>query len=187
MVEPPSAGAEAPAPDPDPTRTVVVTRAPSDVLRLVVAIVLLLAAAVVGRLFGDATVGFAARLLSGFATLPSWLVAGFAGLVQLAAIALAGLGLVSALRSASWRLLVSVAVALALGALVTAGLVHIVDSHDARVTDFTPMLALGWGSAWTAAGLGGLAAGVAAVCPWVSRRWRRAAWATLLGVALSSS
>ncbi len=184
MVEPPSAGAEAPAPDPDPTRTVVVTRAPSDVLRLVVALVLLLTAAVVGRLFGDATVGFVARLLSGFATLPSWLVAGFAGLVQLAAIALAGLGLAAAVRTRSWRLLLSVAVALALGALVTAGLVHIVDSHDARVTDFTPIVALGRGSAWTAAGLGALAAGVAAVCPWVSRRWRRAAWATLLGVAL---
>ena len=170
---------------PERARPVAVTRAPSDVLRLVVALVVLTLALVIGIFSGDAVVRFGAKLLAGLDALPSWLVAGVAGVAQVAALALAVLGVVATVKARSWRLLVAVAVAFTAGALLTSGLVHLVDSHAARVTDFTPIVAAGRGSAWSASGLGALAAAVAVVSPWVSRTWRRVAWSTVLGVALA--
>ncbi len=170
-----------------PTRpAVAVTRAPSDVLRLIVALTLLVIAIIVGTFFGDTVVTFAARLLAGLAALPSWLVGGVAVLAHVVAITLAVIGTGAVVRTRSWRLLLSAGAAAVLGGLVTTGLVHLVSAHARRVTDFTPILALGRGSAWSAAVLGGLVAAASATCPWVSRRWRRIAWATLVGLALGS-
>ena len=155
-------------------------------MRLVVALALLVVTIIVGIFFGDSVVTFAAKLLAGLAALPSWMVAGVAVLAQVAAVALAALGIWTVVRRRSWRLLVSVVAAAAIGALVTTALVHLVGAHARRVTDFTPVLALGRGSAWSATTLGGLVAAVSAACPWVARRWRRLAWSTLVGLAVGS-
>ncbi len=174
-----------PEPDPELPRRIVVTRAPSDVLRLAVALVLLAVALVIGIAFGDAVVHFVTRLLAGLSALPSGLVTTVAVVAQIAALALAALGVVATARTHSWRLLLAVVIASGAGALLTAGLVHLVDAQAGRVTVLTPVVAVGHGSTWTASALGALVAGVAVACPWVSRRWRRAAWASVLGVALA--
>ena len=54
--------------------TEVVTRSPLDVLRLVVAIVLLLVLFLVQWLFGDTLVGFISDLLRGYQAIPKWIV-----------------------------------------------------------------------------------------------------------------
>jgi undecaprenyl-diphosphatase len=170
---------------PDQDAQAAVAHAPSDVLRLLVALVLLVVALVVGVVWGDAVVTFAAKLLRGHDALPTWLFAGAAGVAQVAAVALVLLGIVATARARSWRLLLAVVVASTVGALVTAGAVHLVASHASRVTDAAPFGATGHGSRWTAAGLGAMTAGVATVCPWVSRRWRWVAWAVVTGVAIA--
>ena len=184
MVASPPATADARRPsEPHPSERVVVTLRPSDVLRLVVALVVLLVSVLLGVVFGDAIVRFVARLLSGLHALPTSLIRVVVGAAQVAALALVVLGVTAMVRIRSWRLPLSVLAAFGLGALVTGGLVHLVDAHAGHVTDFAPVAAVGRGWTLSAAGLGGLAAVVAVVCPWVSRGWRRGAWATLVGVA----
>jgi hypothetical protein len=57
-------------------------------LRLGVALVMLSVALIIGIFLGDAVVAFAAKLLTGLDALPSWLVAGVAGLAQITALTL---------------------------------------------------------------------------------------------------
>src|SRR5579862_2590277 len=89
-----------------PTR-LRVTRAPSDVLRLVVATVALVVFVLLGVLFGDAIVHFVNWLLVGLRALPTALVVVVAGAAQVAAVVLVIVGLVATVRIRSWRLLVS--------------------------------------------------------------------------------
>jgi undecaprenyl-diphosphatase len=173
----PSGAAGAPA-----TR---VARAPSDVLRLAVATVSLVAFVLVGVLFGSSVVGFAHDLLRGLTTLPSWLVTVVAVAAQVAAVALVAAAVVGIVRSRSFRLVGEAAVAAAGAAALSAVLAHVVDTHAARVTDVASVGAVGHGSTWSVAVLGALAGTLASVGPWIPRRWRRIGWATLLVVALA--
>jgi glycosyltransferase 2 family protein len=173
-----------PAPDQlSPTRSRV-TRAPSDVLRLIVAGGLLITLVVVGLLFGGSVVGFGADLLRGLDTLPSWLVTTVAVAVQLIAVVLVVAAVVSMSRTRSWHLALAAAVAALLGAGTAALLAGVVDAQAERVTDLTSVAAVGQGSRWGVAVLGGLAGTMAAVGPWIPRRWRRLGGVALLVAAL---
>src|SRR4051812_47149337 len=103
-------------------RSTSVTRAPSDVLRLAVSITVLVIVLIVGAVFGDSVVSFTAKLLAGLDALPDGLLATIAVIAQVVAVGLALFAAWAAARVHTWRIVVSVLVAAAVGALVSTGL-----------------------------------------------------------------
>jgi glycosyltransferase 2 family protein len=162
------------------------TRSPADVLRLVVATVVLVLLLLVEWLFGDTLTSFFTELLSGLGALPRWIVDTVVVVSRvLACVFLVG-GLSVALRRGRVRMLATVAVAGALAAAVAALLDTLVPTSGATVVDVGgfagPLTARGFPSA---AGLAAVAAVVTAAAPWLSRRWRRLGWLLVVGLALT--
>lgn len=156
-------------------------RAPSDVLRLVVAIVVLLVAAVLGWLFGRVIVEFEARLLQGLRTLPSWFGTALvvAGCV-LGLVVIVG-GLVVAAARREWFLIGSALLAAVSAVLILVVLRQLADQSAAAAIPVSEELpAILRSRLYTAGALAAIAAVVTAAAPWVSRRWRRAGWALVL-------
>ena len=164
-----------------------IERSPADVLRFVVAAAGSLALVVVEWLFGDTLIAFGSDLLRGLDAVPQWIVDVVAlGTRILAAVMLGG-GLLWAVYRQRWRMLVTVGVA----GLLAAGLFVLVDDLvrpddggdpvDVGV-DAGPVAAEGFP---TAPGIAVAAAVLTAAAPWVSRRWRRAGWALLVGLLLT--
>ena len=161
-------------------------RSPADVLRMVVAVVLLLVELVVQWLFGDTLVVFMSQLLGGLAAIPEWMLAAVVFGARLLALAvLAYLVLRVAIRH-RWQAISS----MLCSAVLAAGLVVLLDgvaSVDPG-TSVVPDLDLGPVSAgWfpSAPGVAILAALLTATAPWTSRRWRRAGWVAVLGLTLT--
>ncbi|HEY6532853.1 MAG TPA: phosphotransferase [Acidimicrobiales bacterium] len=162
-----------------------VERSPADVLRLVVAAVVLVVVTVLSRVFGDSVSSFVADVLEGLKHFPSVLVT----LVVLVGVLL-GLGLivvggVLAVLQRRWRLLVGLAVAV----VVSVPLVWATQpsageaaSSVADLQDWLGDVTIEGPSAYT---LAAVVAITAAVTPWAARRWRRAWWAAALGVAMA--
>src|SRR3954447_14629627 len=96
----------------------MLSRSPSDLLRLVVAAIVLLAFVAIGLLFGESVVGFAADLYRGLDRLPSGLITVIAVVAQFAGAVLIGLAVVVAVRSRTWQL----AAAVATGVVLACGL-----------------------------------------------------------------
>jgi glycosyltransferase 2 family protein len=158
-----------------------VTRAPSDVLRLVVATGALVAVAVIGRLFDEAIVKFGADLLRGLDALPSALVTSLVAIGQVLGAVLLATALVAALVRWDSRLLGAVLVGGAAAVLLFALLRPLVDEAAARVTTLDESYTLVQPDRTpSAAGLAAITAVVTVVAPWVPRRWRQAAWAFVL-------
>jgi undecaprenyl-diphosphatase len=166
----------------DPTR---VSRAPSDVLRLAVALVALIGATVIGVVFGDAVVAFASELLRGLDALPSWLVTVVVVVAQVSALGMIVLSVATAIRLRSVALLGVIVAAGAAAALLFAGVDALLEANEPVITDLTPVAAWDAGASWTGGGLAVLAAVVATVGPWVSRPWRQAGWAGVACVAVT--
>ena len=162
----------------EPTRT---AKAPTDALRLVVAIVSLLSVVVLGALFDEAVVGFVADLTIGIDALPTWLTTGLvlAGQI-LGAIVILG-GALMAVLHRRWLLLAITAAAATVAVLLTLLLRPIVDHVEPSVADvdgsYIPLPA---DRVASALGLAILAAVVTAAAPWISRRWRRAGWTVVV-------
>jgi undecaprenyl-diphosphatase len=156
-------------------------RAPSDVLRAVVAVAALLVTVVVGWLFDDALVGFAADLLRGLDALPVWFVTLVVAAGQALALVLGVAALVVAVRRRSWFLLGSAAVASVAAVVLVALLRPLADDTEGALTrpDESYTL-LAPDEVPSAAALAALAAVVTVTSPWVARRWRRAGWALVL-------
>jgi undecaprenyl-diphosphatase len=170
---------EAPAPP--------VERSPSDLLRLVVATVLLGVLLVVQALFGDTLVTFAAQLLRGLDALPHWIVHAVVVATRLLAIVVLVGGLAFTLWHGRLRLLVTASVA----ALVALGLAVLLStfatgSGEAVVNVDNglvgPLTAAGFPSA---SGVAVVTAILTAAAPWLSRRWRRLGWLLVMGVILT--
>ncbi|HKA84682.1 MAG TPA: lipopolysaccharide kinase InaA family protein [Acidimicrobiales bacterium] len=170
---------EAPAPP--------VERSPSDLLRLVVATVLLGVLLVVQALFGDTLVTFAAQLLEGLGALPHWIVQAVVVVTRVLAIVVLGGGLAFTLWHGRLRLLVTAFAA----ALVALGLAVLLDTFapgsGRSVVDVDnglvgPLTAAGFPSA---SGVAVVAAILTAAAPWLSRRWRRIGWVLVIGVTLT--
>ena len=170
---------EAPAPG--------VERSPSDLLRLVVAIVLLASLLVVQALFGDALVSFAGDLLGGLEALPHWIVYTLVVGTRVLAIVVIGGGLVVTLWHARLRMLVTVAAA----GLIALGLAVLLDTFapgsGAEVVNVDndlvgPLTAAGFPSS---SGVAVVTAVLTAAAPWLSRRWRRIGWLLVIGVILT--
>lgn len=156
-----------------------VSRAPTDVLRLVVGVAVLAATMIVLWLAGDDVIDAVGRFSAGLEVVPDGLVSALALLAQvLGIVVLVGtVGLATARRH--WLLLAALALALVAGAGLYALLdpeptgVAVVDV-DTGLTLFDPALTLSF------AGLAAVTAAVTAVAPWVGRRLRRAGWALVM-------
>ena len=163
-----------------------VVRSPSDVLRGVVAAVLLLALLFVQWLWGRALVDFTGELFTGLSAMPAWLVDVIVIVTRLlAVVALVG-GLVIAVRSGGWRMVGTAG----LGAAIAAVLILLLEGLDPRsgTTAVTVSDSLGPLSATgfpTAIGLGTVTAALTAAAPWLSRRARRVGWALIIAAALN--
>jgi glycosyltransferase 2 family protein len=161
-----------------------VSRSPTDILRLVVAVGVLLVLVVIGLLFDDAIVGFVDDLLRGFDALPGWVVSAI-GLVgrTLVLVVIVG-GLVVSLFRGRVRLLLTIALAGAIAAVLFALAKPLADEAAAAVTQLDdvagPLTNPGFPSGY---GVAVVTAGVTAAAPWVARRWRRAGWALVLILA----
>ena len=163
-----------------------VVRSPSDVLRFVVATVLLLALLLVQWLWGETLVTFASELFQGLSALPSWIVgAVVAGTRVLAVVVLVG-GLVLAARAGGSRMLGTAAVAAAVAAPLELVLERL--GPDAGETAVDVPDALGpllEGRFPTTAGLAAMVAAVTAAAPWLSRRARRLSWLFVMGLVIT--
>ena len=162
-----------------------VSRAPSDVLRVVVGVVALLIVVVIGLLFGDGVVAFTADLLRGLDQLPSWLMTGIGVLAQVTIVGLIVLAVVEAVMARSGRQVLAALIAVVVGAALAALLSKLIDDHASQVTHLTEVGIAGKGGVWPAALLGGLTALIAAVSPWTARRWRRLGWVGICCVAIT--
>lgn len=163
----------------------VVERSPADVLRLVVAAVVLLVVAVVSRLFGGSVSAFVADLLRGLQRIPSGLVTAVVFLGVLLGLGLVVVGGVLALVQRRWRLLAGLALAIA----VSVPLVWLTQPSTSQSAEQVVDVQ-GWLGSNTIEGpsaytLAGIVAITAAVTPWAARRWRRAWWAAALAAALA--
>jgi glycosyltransferase 2 family protein len=164
----------------------VVERSPSDVLRLVVAAVLLLVLLLVEWLFGDALVEFAAELLRGLDALPDWIVSTVVVGTRALAVVVLGGGLVAAVWQRRWRLLVTVGLAGLVGAALAGLLTAFGPESGSTVLDLdevvTPLTSPGFP---TAVGVAVVSAVLTAAAPWLTRRWRRLGWLLVIGVVLT--
>ncbi len=164
-----------------------IERSPADLLRLVVAGLVLLALLVVEGLFGETLTAFAGDLLRGLDAIPQWIVDSIVLGTRILAVVVLGGGLVLTLLRGRWRMLATVSVAGLLAGL----LFWLVDG----VFDIEPGAppvgvgvdagALSDGGFPTAAGLAVITAVLTAAAPWLSRRWRRAGWALVLGLVVT--
>ncbi len=153
------------------------TRSPSDVLRLVVSSVLLLALLGAELWFGDTLVKFAHDLLRGLTAVPAWLLDTVVTLTRLLALAFLVGGLLVTLRRGRWRFLAAVSIAGAAAALLTVLLGPVDPDAAGAAADLDGLVAAGFP---TAIGLAVVAAVATAAAPWLTRRWRRLAWALIL-------
>jgi len=158
--------------------------APSDVLRLAVALATLVVVAVVGALFDDTLTGFVSDLLSGLGAIDDWFWTALATLALLGGVGLAVAGVVVAAVRRAWDLLGAAVLGGLVAAGVTALLTSLADGDGRSVTAVDPVVAIGRGGSWPAAALAAVVGVVAAVSPWLNRRWRRAGWAVAGAVAL---
>jgi hypothetical protein len=162
-------------------------RSPADVLRLVVAVGALLLLTLVGWLFGDTLVGFASDLLRGLDALPDWVVRGVAVATRAIAVVVLVGGLVLTGVRTGWRMVGTVLLAAAVGALLVVALADIPDLPEGEVaaevgSGFGPLTSRGFPRP---EGIAALAGALTAGAPWLSRRWRRWGWVAVGGLVVA--
>jgi len=165
----------------------ITTRQPSDVLRLVVAVVLILVLLLIEWLFGNTLITFASDLLRGFQAVPRWIVNVLVVAGRILGVAFLVFGLLLTLYRNGWRMLGTVVAAGVIGAALTLLLDGLVDTVDGALVT---KLSTGLGPATdphfpTAVGVGVATAVVTAAAPWLSRGWRRWAWVLVFALAFT--
>jgi undecaprenyl-diphosphatase len=166
--------------------TASVYRSPADLLRLVVALVVVVALLVVDRLFGNAVLSFLADVLSGVARLPAWMLTGvIIGTRVLTSVILVG-GLVAVLWQHRLRLLVMAVLGAVAGAVLASVLCALLGESGSTTVPITSSLGYVSDVQYPSRiGLAAAAGAVTACAPWLSRRWRRLAWTMLVGLTVS--
>jgi len=165
--------------------SVEVERSPADVLRLVVAAVVLVLTALFSRFFGRTSSEFLADVLDGLERLPAALVTVVVAVGELLGLALVVVGGVLVVVQRRWRELVGVVVGIAL----SVPLFWLVDPRPedtagsaTRLQDWLGDIDFEGPSSYV---LAGVVAITASLTPWISRRWRRAWWAVVMVVAVA--
>ncbi len=161
-----------------------IERSPSDLLRLVVAVVTLLGLMLLDWLAGDTLVSFAHDFSTGLDALPTWILDTFVIVTRIAAIALVVLGVITLARDGGLRLVGTVAMAV----VIAWGFMAVFEYGDTssvgavvRLDDLGPLTDSGWA---TVGALGALVAALTSAAPWLSRRARRFGWTVLIAVAI---
>ena len=161
-------------------------RSPADVLRLVVAGIVLVVLLVVQWLFGDPLVAFASELLAGAAAWPHWIVDTVVIGTRVVVVVVFTVGIVVTVARHGWRVTLTVALAAALAAVLVPLLGRLGPEPGAQVAGVTidagPLSA---STAPTAVGIGVFAASLTAGAPWLNRRWRRLGWVAVVGLVLT--
>jgi undecaprenyl-diphosphatase len=153
------------------------------VLRLIVSGVVLLVTVILGVLFHDGITEFLSDLLRGLDALPEWLVTALVLIAELLAVVLIGGGLVVSIVRRQWRFLAAIVIAAAVAVLLFVVLQPLTDGGSPSVTDLNRSLTPVDPDALPSS-VAVVTAVVAAAAPWVSRRWRRAAWTLVVVVAV---
>ena len=156
-----------------------VTWAPTDVLRLIVAFVLLLVTVVLGAVFHDGITNFLADLLRGLDRLPEWFVTTLAAIAEVLILVLLGGGLVVAVWRREWRYLITIVLSLVVSVIAFLVAQWIVDDGVRQVTQLNESL-LPVDPDELPVGVAIVTGVVSAAAPWVGRRWRRWAWALVV-------
>jgi tRNA A-37 threonylcarbamoyl transferase component Bud32 len=155
-------------------------RSPSDVLRVVVAAVLVLVFVFVQWIFGDSLVRFIADLLRGLDAVPTWIADAIIVSTRVLTVALLVIGLVVVLRHGRWRVLVTVGLAALLGA-AAGELVARFGPSSAVVLELHQGLGPLTASTFpTVPLLAAFSAAVTASAPWLRRGWRRLGWTLVI-------
>jgi glycosyltransferase 2 family protein len=163
---------------------VLIERSPADVVRVVVAAVALIALLLIESLFGDTLVEFATQLLRGLDALPQWIVdVVVIGTRLLATVMLVG-GFGWIVFRHRWAVLARVVTAGVTAALLVELLDRVtdVDQGVAPIDVNTDVAVFGDRGFPSALGIGVVAAALTAAAPWLSRGWRRAGWALIVGL-----
>jgi undecaprenyl-diphosphatase len=161
-----------------------VARSPADVLRLVVAGILLVALLAVQALFGDTLVSFATDLFSGLQAVPAWIGTTIVVASRILAIVILGGGLVVTVLRGRWRFLVTVSFAAALGVVLSPLLGSFAPDAGSTVTELDSIGPFTSRAFPTAAGVAAVTAVLTAAAPWLSRRWRRLGWLLVAAVTI---
>jgi len=160
-----------------------IERSPADVLRLVVAAVMVLLVVIVEWIFGDHLVSFASDLLRGLDAVPEWIIRVVVLATRVLALIVLGGGLVWAVVHRRWRMLVTVVIAGVVAALLMTVLDDLVGTDAGQtVVDLDHLGLLEREAVTTTHGIALVAAVLTAAAPWLSRRWRRAGWALIIGL-----
>jgi glycosyltransferase 2 family protein len=161
-------------------------RSPADILRVACAAVALLALLVVQWLFGDTLTRFTADILAGLSALPEWTVDVIAVGTRILAVVVIGGGFVVTLLTGRYRFLLSVTLAGAVAVGIAYLLDRVAPEASTDLLDVTNAVGpLGDDGFPSSLGVAAAAAIVTASAPWVARRWRRAGWALVIGLALT--
>ena len=182
MAEGASPTATVSAPPAAPT----VDRSPSDVLRLLVAGVLLVVLVLLQWIWGKTLVTFTGQLFQGLDAIPAWMISVVVvGTRILAVVVLAG-GLVLVVRRGGGRMAGTAALAAALGGGLVALFDHLGPDAGSTAVDLGdslgPLTEPGFPSTL---GLAAATAAVTAAAPWLSRRDRRLGWTLVIGLVLT--
>ena len=183
-VEPDAAIAADVGDEPAGTR---IERSPADILRLVVAAVIVIVVLAIARIFGDTLVTFTSQLFSGLSAVPHWMIDVIVVGTRILGVVVIGGGLIWTLAHQRWRMLLTVAAAGALAAALVA-LFEAIGPDDEGSTLVHVGGGLGTlsGSEFPSTyGIGIVAGVVTAAAPWLSRAWRRAGWTLIVGLIVT--
>ena len=169
------------------TDGVLIERSPADIVRAVIAAAALLALLLLEWLFGDTLVTFGTELLRGLDALPQWIVDVVVVGTRLLAVVMLGGGFLWVVSRQRWAMLARVVPA----GLLAAALVTLVNDAIVAAEGVAPVEVdidvafLDDAGFPSALGVGVVAAVLTAAAPWLSRRWRRAGWALLMGLMVT--
>ena len=161
-------------------------RSPADILRFLVAAVAVVVVFLLAWLFGDSVVVFASDFLRGIDALPNWILTLLVAGVRLLTVAVLIGGLLWTAVRARWAAPIAMLLGGVIAAVLVALLADVADVESGRTVAMPDTDLAAFTSGWfpTAVGVGVLASTLTAGAPWLSRRWRRAGWAAVIGLAL---
>ncbi|MET0662953.1 MAG: lipopolysaccharide kinase InaA family protein [Ilumatobacteraceae bacterium] len=165
-----------------------IQHSPADILRLVVAGVVVLILLAVEWLFGDTLVAFASDLLRGLDAVPQWIIAAIVIGTRILGVIVLGGGLAWILYRRRWRMLATIAIAGLLAVAMLGGLDPLVETESGLDlfevnADLGPLTTDGHVST---AGITAVAAMLTAAAPWLGRRARRAGWTLIVGLVVTA-
>jgi len=170
----------------EPVRQTV-ARSPADILRLVVAAVIVLTLLLLEWIAGDTLVAFASDLLRGLDAIPQWIIDFVVIGTRVLVVVVLGGGLVWIVYGRRWRMLLTVLAAGALAVVVHGWINGLVDTSGRDVVQVDGNLGLLTTDRFASTAAVAAVSGVlTAAAPWLERRWRKLGWALVVGLMITT-